>query len=362
MRRLLVAGPTLMLVAVLGVTLVGPANSASIRPDLAVSDLAEPPQAVAAGSTFRQTFTVANQGNRIGRKRTTTQFFLDRNPNNSAGRTRVGRRSSGAIPGHGEDNKRTTLRVPAGQASGNHFLVACADFTKRLREAREANNCRVAAQPVAVNGSLRGPAGPPGESDETVLDRTVLPIGRATAGGGVDGAPVGNGDDEKSDQRATLANIGGVQLVADCKRTTNGDNSDPDTAPVDDNDTDQDGDEAKILVYTDTGTVTFSSLGESSRRNIPAGEGTVGDGNDTGVQGDETNGGEGTHQAIATARDPSATAPEEDWAFAYRVSTIYINHSNGTELVFTGYAGIDVLGVGDNCVFSGVIKRVKVAG
>jgi CARDB len=357
MRRLLVAGSSLMLVAVLGVTLVGPAFSASKRPDLAVSDLAEPPQAVAAGSSFRQTFTVANQGNNTAGKKTTTRFFLDPNPNNSAGRTRIGNAGAGGIPGHGEVDQRKTLRVPAGQASGNHFLVACADFLKKLREAREANNCRVAAQPVAINGSLRGPAGAPGENDETVLDRTVLPLGRAT----ID-TPGGFGDDEKSDQRATLANIGGVQLVADCKKTTNGDGGDPDDPPVDNTNTDQDGDEAKILVYTDTGTVTFSSLGESSRKNIPAGEGEAGDPTNDGDQAEETNGGEGTHQAIAAARDPSETAPEDDWAFAYRFSTIYINHSNGTELIFTGYAGIDVVGVGDNCVFSGVIKRVKVVG
>jgi hypothetical protein len=359
MRRMLVAGSSLtMLVAVLGVTLVGPANSASIRPDLAVSDLAELPQAVAAGASFRQTFTVANQGNRSAKKRTTTRFFLDRDPRNSGGRTRIGNAIAPAgIPGHGEVDQRRTLRVPAGQASGRHFLVACVDFTKRLREAREKNNCRVAAQPVEINGSIRGPAGPPGENDETILPRTVLPLGRAT----IDTLG-GFGDDEKSDQRATLANIGGVQVVADCKRTTNGDNDDPDNPPVDNNSFDQDGDEAKILVYTNTGTVTFSSLGESSRRNIPAGEGAAGDPTNDGDQAQETNGGEGTHQAIAAARDPAETAPERDWAFAYRVGTIYINHSNGTELVFTGYAGIDVLGVGDNCVFSGVIKRVKVVG
>jgi CARDB len=357
MRRLLVAGSSLMLVAVLGITLVGPANSASIRPDLAVSDLAEPPQAVAAGSSFRQTFTVANQGNRAARQRTSTHFFLDRNPNNTAGRRRVGRHSSGVIPGHGEDNKRRRLSVPADLATDDWFLVACADFAKRLREAREANNCRVAAQPVAINGSLQGPAGTPGENDETVLPRTVLPIGRATFDSGI-----GPGDDEKSDQRTTLANIGGVQLVADCKRTTNGDDGEADDPPVDDSNSDEDGDEAKILVYTDSGTVTFTSLGESSRRNIPPGEGEAGDPTDNNDQASDTNGGEGTHQAIAASRDPSETAPENDWAFAYRVGSIYINHSNGTELVFTGYAGIDVLGVGDNCVFSGVIKRVKVVG
>ena len=149
--------------------------------------------------------------------------------------------------------------------------------------------------------------------------------------------------------------------MADCKRTTNGDSAAPDDPFTNDESFDEDGDEAKILVYTDSGTLTFNSLGESSRRNIPPGEGQSEDDDPSSgqVQADETNGGEGTHMAIAAARDPEQDAPEEDWAFGYKVGTIFIQHSNGTQLIFTGYAGIDVLGIEDQCVFGGTLKVVR---
>jgi hypothetical protein len=356
MRRLLVAGSCLILVVALGATLVGTALSASKRPDLTVSDLAEPPQAVAAGTSFRQSFAVANQGNRSAGKKSSTSFFLDQNADNTAGRTAIGRGSISNLAGNGELNKRVTLTVPAGLATGDYFLVACADATKRVREARESNQCRVSGQKLAVGGSIRGPAGPPGEDNEIEIPRTLLPIGRATQNPG--GGPP-SGDDEKSDQRKELAKVGPVSLVADCKRTDNGNGGAPDAPFTSPNSFNEDGDEAKILVYTDSGTVSFNSLGQSSRRNIPPGEGDLGDLGVVTGQATETNGAEGTHMAIAAARDPDQTAPEDDWAFAYRVGTIYITHSNGTELVFTGYAGIDVLGADDQCVFSGVLKKVK---
>ena len=312
MRRLVVAGTSLLLIAAVGVVLVGTAISASKRPDLAVSSLAEPMQAVAPGSTFRESFTLVNQGNRTARA-SRTRFFLDLKPSNSAGRRRVGTARSASIAGVSEINQRKTLRVPASLAPGSYFLVACADFGKKIKESRESNNCRHTGQAVAVGGSIRGPAGPAGENTETTIDRTTLPIGRATVPGFFNDSPPDDapGDDEKSNQRKELAKVGPVSIVADCKRTTNGDSEEADDPFTNDNSFDLDGDEAKILVYTDSGTVTFNGPGNSSHRNIPPGEGET-EGNDPGVgqtQADETNGGEGQHTAIATARDPDQEEP-----------------------------------------------------
>ena len=148
--------------------------------------------------------------------------------------------------------------------------------------------------------------------------------------------------------------------MADCKRTTNGDDGDPDDPFTGVNNFDQDGEEAKILIYTDSGTVTFNGPGNSSHRNIPPGEGATEDDEPAATtQADDFTGGEGLHMAIATARDPDQTDPADDFAFAFRVGSIYISHSNGTEMIFTGYAGIDVLGAEDQCVFGGVLKSVK---
>ncbi|MFL5517047.1 MAG: hypothetical protein ACJ8DJ_12870, partial [Gemmatimonadales bacterium] len=113
--------------------------------------------------------------------------------------------------------------------------------------------------------------------------------------------------------------------------------------------------------YADPGEiVSFNSMGNSSRRNIPAGEGTTTPPND--VNGDrnaESIGGEGKHMAIAAARDPQQSAPENDWVTAYKVGTIYISTNKGAEMIFTGYAAIDTLGVGNNCGFGGVLTLVK---
>ena len=358
MRRLSVAGSCLILVVAIGVVIVSTASSAARRPDLTVSNIAEPPQAAAAATRFRQSFAVVNQGNRRGGS-TVTRFFLDKTPRKPAGRVNIGQSRVGALAGGGEQNKRASLRIPAGLAADDYYLVACADIRKAVREAREQNNCRVSGQPLAVGGSIRGPAGPSGAGDEIILDRVTLPIGRPTIEGFNDTRP---GDDEFSDQRRLLAAVGPVGVFADCKRTTNGDNAAPDDPFTSANNFDQDGDEAKILVYTSSGTVTFNGPGNSSHRNIGPGFGESDDESDADGQAEDTDGGEGAHTAIAAARDPEQDAPEEDWAFAYKVGSIYVNHSNGTEFVFTGYAGIDVVGAEDQCVFSGVVTKVKTVG
>jgi hypothetical protein len=368
MRRALILLSSLAVITALGVTLIGSASSASRRADLTVADLAEPPETATAGSSFRQTFAVVNQGARRAGRSTSTRFFLDQTPDSSAGRTAVGRRNVGKIDGQDEQSGRARLTVPAGLAQGEYYLVGCADGGRRVREAKEGNNCRISGQTIGIGQTRIGPAGPPGVTNESVIDKFTLPIGRATVdqdGGAVDA----EGDAEKSNQRRQFANVGGVQLVADCKRTTNGDFDGPDDPfedPANDARFDEDGDEAKVLVYTDTGTVTFNSQGGSSRRNIPAGEGEVGDPETGGyTQAEESDGGEGAHMAIATARDPDQANPTDAFgsninAYDYQVKTIYIAHSNGTELIFTGFAGIDVFGAEDQCVFGGVLKTLRV--
>jgi hypothetical protein len=303
------------------------------------------------------------------------------NPDNSAGRQVVG---TVRIPRLGSDDeitKRKRLRIAGGLAPGSYYLVICVDVGNRFREGREGNNCRTAGQVVVIIDI--GPGGTAQTPTEIRIQRTNVPIGRATIVGfyhndaSAPGNPRSNtqgfGDDEKSNERRELANTGGVRIVADCKRTTNGDFQAPEVPPAAgtdrEYDTDEDGDEAKILIYTDTGTVNFNSVGASSRRNIPPGEGNTEstDPHENGTNNpppsagnqDETDGGEGRHMAIAAARDPDPDRPEPDWKFAYKVGTIYITHSNGTELILTAYAGIDILGAQDQCVFGGVLKVVN---
>jgi hypothetical protein len=262
-------------------------------------------------------------------------------------------------------SRRIKLRVPKSVPNGFYFLVACVDRGKKIKELDEANNCRITGQVIGVGQPLTGPAGPPGNSNQIKISRQSLPIGRPTVQGVNASRPFG--DDEKSNVRSTIFRRGPISVVADCKRTTNGDGAGPDTAPGvagERNNHDEDGDEAKLLVYTSEGAVTFSSLGGSSRRNIGPGEGTSvpqdpGGGDSPGTALAERTGGEGKHMAVAASRDPDQAFPEDDWATAFKVGSLYVAHSGGLEFTFNGYAGIDVLGVGDRCVFGGVVTVVN---
>jgi hypothetical protein len=169
------------------------------------------------------------------------------------------------------------------------------------------------------------------------------------------------GDDEHSNSRKTLFNVGPIRVVFDCKQTSNGDHDVPSAPFTNPNDFDEDGTEGKILIYTSSGTETFSSLGASSRRNIPPGEGspaTVNDPNGPGAVAAEHKGGEGKHMALAVARDPQQASPENDWVTAFKAADIYVAHSGGTEFTYHGYVGIDVLGVGNRCVTGGVVTII----
>jgi hypothetical protein len=341
------------------------AAGARARPHVTVSSVSEPPDFRGRGGTFSVAFTVANQGRARAASRVRLRSYLVK----KAGKPRRGdRRLRGstvinALGAGKETSRRIRVRIPRTTRPGLYFLTVCVIKTRAGSSKVENNNCRVSGQRLRVKGPKSASKG--GISQFRV-DRTSLPIGRPLIGpvtmhNPPGGGGVAPGDAEKSDQRKELFKVGPVHVVADCKRTSNGDDGQPDAAPTSPGSFDEDGDEAKILIYTDTGSVTFNSLGNSSRRNIPAGEGTQTPDRDPNPSshGRESSGGEGKHMAIAAARDPDQSAPENDWVTAYKVGSIYVAHSAGQEFTFTGYAGIDVLGLSNQCGFGGVVTVLK---
>jgi len=344
---------------------------AKTGPDLVVSALSEPPDGVAHGGAFQVSYTVSNEGNQRARRKTITEFYLtkkQRNPRRGDFKLRGNKRKKtiNRVRAQNDLARRIKLRLSTRIPNGNYYLVACADKGRRLRETEATNNCRITGQVVAVGAAVNGPdvvGGGGGTSNTFTIPRTTLPIGRATIVGPLNSPPPNTrpGDDEKSNQRKTLFNVGPVSVVADCKETTNGDRATPGTPFTNATDFDEDGDEGKILIYTSSGTETFSSLGNSSRRNIPPGQGSPAPSNDTNgppAVAQEHTGGEGKHMALAVARDPQQASPEQDWVTAFKASSIYVATSGGTEFAFHAYAGIDVLGVGDRCVYGGVVTLV----
>jgi len=357
MRRSMRVVLFVAVMAVAGMVVASPAL-ARTGPDLVVSAIAEPPDGVAHGGAFQVSYTVANEGNKRAKKKTLTQFYLtkkQRNPKSGDFRLRGNNKKKriNKLRAQNDIARRIKLRLSTRIPNGNYYLVACVDKPNRLKETEETNNCRITGQVVAVGAAVTGPD-VSGSGNTGTIARTTLAVGRPVLAGPL----TRPGDDEHSNSRKTLFSVGPIRVVFDCKQTSNGDNDVPSAPFTNPTDFDEDGTEGKILVYTSSGTETFSSLGASSRRNIPPGEGSPRASDDPdgpGAVAAEHTGGEGKHMALAVARDPQQASPEDDWVTAFKAADIYVAHSSGVEFTFHGYVGIGVLGVGNRCVTGGVV-------
>lgn len=416
MRRNLRAVPVLALACALFALLAAPAAAQlAKKPDLVVSSAAEPPDFIASedGADFLLSFTVDNQGRARVRRTTVARAYLSIGRVMSADdrRRRVGSGRITPLSIGKSRTRRLIVRVPPRLQTGEYFLIVCADVTNVVDELNDRANCHVSGQRLRVAPEAErgvGPAGPPGPagpagprgetgppgppgppggggaSNQVVIERATLDLGRST----VPGKPgYGPGDNEGSTQTRDLATIGGVVIRAVCVSTTNGDNELPDDDDDGDGflgvdndfDTDEDGDEAKILLYLDQPDGNFSFSGPHGKRfNIEAGFGRT----TTSIEDpNDDDGGDGKHMAIATAADPESriagdaddtdpsigedtTAPifepEDDWEHAFRNGSVYVATSGGTEFILNAYAGVGVLGSDpDQCTFGGSVTVVN---
>ena len=366
--------------AALGATLaLAPAASAQGgRADLVISAATEAPQRQDVGTNWPQQVTAFNQGRRTA-GRSVVRAYLSADQTFDAGDRRLdGQGRTPRLRRQRQAALTIRLTVPAGTPNGTYVVIICIDDDKQVRESSEANNCRPSGQRMGVGVSERGPigaqgpAGPAGaagadaigpQGDLRPIARTTIPLGDPTVDIGT--FPTANGQrpagtatpDEGSTSKTTLMEYGPFDIVGSCKTVTNGDNQTPSTAPTPGGFGDEDGDEAKILVYVDTGSYTMQGGRHGPRMNIPAGEGQPGE--------DDVNGGEGKHMALAVNHDPDtgedADDPTEEhaWSSNFRSTDAYIIHSSGTQLILRVWAGIDVFGVGnDSCIFGGVLEVV----
>ena len=138
---------------------VAPAAEAA-RPDLRVASLSRPAGPVASGAVVQARVRVVNRGAR-GARRSRTYLLLSRDGRAGAGDVRLARaRTRRLAPGR-RVRLRPRLALPAG-AAGTYRLIACADGAKRVREARERNNCRAARGVLAIQAHAPGTPPPAG--------------------------------------------------------------------------------------------------------------------------------------------------------------------------------------------------------
>ncbi|HEX8101574.1 MAG TPA: hypothetical protein VF533_03105 [Solirubrobacteraceae bacterium] len=133
------------------------------RPDLAVTDVSDPPARVTEGGGFTLAHAVANDG--AAAPATTTRFYLSPDSEQSLRERRESaadpRRAlddvllggAGDVPalpaGGRSESPGTSVSVPAGTRPGVYHLVACADDRAATAEAVEDANCAVATHPEA---------------------------------------------------------------------------------------------------------------------------------------------------------------------------------------------------------------------
>ena len=129
-------------------TLPPPAQAAAKKPHLVVASLSAP-ATVHAGQRLAVKAKVANTG-KAKAKASTTVLYLstDAKPGNDRKLSPTWA-TAGLAPGKSA-RATTKVLVPAAVAPGSYRVVACADATRKVAEAKEGNNCRVSAA-VAVD-------------------------------------------------------------------------------------------------------------------------------------------------------------------------------------------------------------------
>lgn len=143
------------------------AVGATLKPDLTVSAVSEPPATLSEGGTFTVTDTTRNTGKRQA-GRTATRYYLSKDPKRSLAERRtskanprasltdillVGSRKVPALaPGKSSKapGSGVKVQVPVGVGAGDYFLLACADDLGAVGESAEAPNCKASKHKRSV--------------------------------------------------------------------------------------------------------------------------------------------------------------------------------------------------------------------
>ena len=105
---------------------------------------------VSAGTTFRATDTVRNQG-AVTATASATRYYLSLDRSRNAGDVLLtGQRSVNNVNAGNSSSGNANVTVPAGTAAGAYYLLACADDLNAVAETDETNNCNASTATTTV--------------------------------------------------------------------------------------------------------------------------------------------------------------------------------------------------------------------
>jgi hypothetical protein len=119
------------------------------KPNLKVATVRTSTKTVVAGAKLSFTDTTSNTGSGNA-ARSSTGFFLSADARKDSRDRRVGGRAVPALKKGKRSKRASSVGIPGGQAAGSYHLIVCADERRKLREAKESDNCRVAAGVTTV--------------------------------------------------------------------------------------------------------------------------------------------------------------------------------------------------------------------
>jgi CARDB len=146
MRFQLIVGALVICLSASAVASAATGSRAGSKPDLVVGSLTNPPNVVLQGNGF----PVKDRTRDIGAAaapRSVTQYFL---VGADGRRTAAGRHAVPRLRAHRGATYSASGLVPSTVQPGTYSFVACADGTRRVKEASERNNCRTAATKLVV--------------------------------------------------------------------------------------------------------------------------------------------------------------------------------------------------------------------
>lgn len=120
-----------------------------VLPDLMVINLSATPASAALGGSFEISGDTVNQGEGNAAA-STTSYYLSRDKVKSNGDILVGNRAVAALAAGDVSSGDATLTIPSTTATGDYYVIACADNAKAIKESTENNNCRASAAVVKI--------------------------------------------------------------------------------------------------------------------------------------------------------------------------------------------------------------------